>query len=118
MALNRELSDLFHSLAALMELRGENVFKVIAFQKVSRILRGLLTKLRLARRLLKMPSQQRPRAGRQAAQLRGSRHSVERTRTSSVHGASQRAMLSVTGSTSTSRCPRCIPSRATSESRG
>src|SRR5690348_15966612 len=41
MALNRELSDLFHSLSALMELRGENVFKVIAFQKVSRILREL-----------------------------------------------------------------------------
>ncbi|HTL30582.1 MAG TPA: DNA polymerase/3'-5' exonuclease PolX [Tepidisphaeraceae bacterium] len=39
MALNRELSDLFHALAALMELRGDNVFKVIAFQKVSRILR-------------------------------------------------------------------------------
>lgn len=41
MALNRELSDLFHALSALMELRGENVFKVIAFQKVSRILREL-----------------------------------------------------------------------------
>src|SRR3954469_12953710 len=41
MALNHELSELFHSLSALMELRGENVFKVIAFQKVSRILREL-----------------------------------------------------------------------------
>ena len=41
MALNHELSDLFHSLSALMELRGDNVFKVIAFQKVSRILREL-----------------------------------------------------------------------------
>src|SRR3954468_19766138 len=39
MSLNQELSDLFASLAALMELRGENVFKVIAFQKVSRIVR-------------------------------------------------------------------------------
>ncbi len=41
MSLNRQLSDLFHDLSALMELRGENVFKVIAFQKVSRILREL-----------------------------------------------------------------------------
>src|SRR4051794_14582600 len=39
MSLNQELSDLFASLAALMELKGENVFKVIAFQKVSRIIR-------------------------------------------------------------------------------
>src|SRR3954462_14613936 len=39
MSLNQELSDLFASLAALMELRGENVFKVIAFQKVGRIIR-------------------------------------------------------------------------------
>src|SRR5688572_33337709 len=39
MSLNQELADLFQSLAALMELRGENVFKVIAFQKVSRIIR-------------------------------------------------------------------------------
>src|SRR5437868_9870381 len=41
MALNQDLADLFHSLSALLELRGENVFKVIAFQKVSRILREL-----------------------------------------------------------------------------
>src|SRR5947207_3122890 len=39
MSLNQALSDLFASLAAMMELRGENVFKVIAFQKVSRIIR-------------------------------------------------------------------------------
>jgi DNA polymerase (family 10) len=39
MSLNQELSDLFANLSALMELNGENVFKVIAFQKVSRILR-------------------------------------------------------------------------------
>src|SRR5687768_14446051 len=38
MSLNQELAELFSSLAALMELRGENVFKVIAFQKVSRII--------------------------------------------------------------------------------
>src|SRR5438874_13486602 len=41
MPLNHELSDLFASLASLMELKGENTFKVIAFQKVSRILRDL-----------------------------------------------------------------------------
>src|SRR4051794_38170884 len=41
MALNQELSELFANLAGLMELRGENMFKVIAFQKVSRILREL-----------------------------------------------------------------------------
>src|SRR5918993_5360442 len=39
MPLNQELADLFHSLAALMELRGDNTFKVLAFQKVSRIIR-------------------------------------------------------------------------------
>jgi DNA polymerase (family 10) len=38
MSLNQELSDLFKSFARIMELKGENVFKVIAFQKVSRIL--------------------------------------------------------------------------------
>src|SRR4051812_5159924 len=41
MPLNQELSDLFSSLAGLMELKGENTFKVIAFQKVSRILRDI-----------------------------------------------------------------------------
>src|SRR5690242_17295457 len=41
MPLNQDISDLFHSLAALMELKGENVFKVIAFQKVGRIVRDL-----------------------------------------------------------------------------
>lgn len=38
MSLNQQLAELFHSLAALMELRGDNVFKVIAFQKVGRII--------------------------------------------------------------------------------
>ena len=37
MSLNHEIADLFHSLSALMELKGENVFKVIAFQKAGRI---------------------------------------------------------------------------------
>src|SRR3954453_13867092 len=41
MWLNHERSDLFHNLSALMELKGENVFKVIAFAKVGRILRDL-----------------------------------------------------------------------------
>ena len=41
MSLNHELSDLFHNFSALMELKGENVFKVIAFQKVGRILKEL-----------------------------------------------------------------------------
>src|SRR5919107_5277671 len=39
MSLNQQLAELFHALSALMELRGENVFKVIAFQKVARIIR-------------------------------------------------------------------------------
>src|SRR5213078_2261174 len=39
MSLNAEIADLFASLAALMELKGENQFKVIAFQKVGRIIR-------------------------------------------------------------------------------
>src|SRR5262245_36496327 len=38
MSLNDELSDLFARFAALFELRGESVFKAIAFSKVSRIL--------------------------------------------------------------------------------
>ena len=40
MSLNQELADLFQSLASLMELKGVNQFKVIAFQKVGRILRA------------------------------------------------------------------------------
>ena len=39
MSLNHDIADLFHSLSALMELKGENVFKVIAFQKAGRIIR-------------------------------------------------------------------------------
>src|SRR4051812_23604127 len=46
MSLNEELSELFHGLAALMELKGENLFKVIAFQKVGRIIRELNIDLR------------------------------------------------------------------------
>src|SRR5262245_5260898 len=41
MSLSQELESLFANLAAMMELRGENVFKVIAFSKVSRIVAKL-----------------------------------------------------------------------------
>ncbi|HWB54654.1 MAG TPA: hypothetical protein VG722_10695, partial [Tepidisphaeraceae bacterium] len=41
MSLNQELSDLFANLASMMELKGESIFKVIAFQKVSRIIREM-----------------------------------------------------------------------------
>ncbi len=46
MATNIELSDLFASMATLMELKGENSFKVIAFAKVSRVLRETSLDLR------------------------------------------------------------------------
>jgi DNA polymerase (family X) len=39
MALNDELSDLFAKFAALLQIKGEPVFKSIAFQKVSRLLK-------------------------------------------------------------------------------
>lgn len=39
MSLNSELSDLFRTLAALMDIKGESTFKAIAFSKVSRILK-------------------------------------------------------------------------------
>jgi DNA polymerase (family 10) len=39
MPLNQEVAELFGKMAALMELKGENQFKVIAFSKVSRIIR-------------------------------------------------------------------------------
>ncbi len=38
MSVNSEISELFENLARLMELRGENTFKVIAFQKVGRVI--------------------------------------------------------------------------------
>ena len=46
MSLNAELSTLFANFAAMMELKGENVFKVIAFQKVGRILKEMNIDLR------------------------------------------------------------------------
>src|SRR5690349_15226557 len=39
MSLNQELSDVFRTLAAVMEIKGERPFKAIAFSKVSRILK-------------------------------------------------------------------------------
>lgn len=48
MALNQELAELFKEFSQLMELRGESVFKVIAFQKVSRILTELTSDIRQA----------------------------------------------------------------------
>jgi DNA polymerase (family X) len=41
MSLNQELAELFANMASIMELKGENVFKVAAFQKVSRIIREM-----------------------------------------------------------------------------
>jgi DNA polymerase (family 10) len=38
MSLNDELSNLFDTLASMLQLKGEPVFKAIAFQKVSRLL--------------------------------------------------------------------------------
>ena len=48
MSLNQQLSDLFKNFSRLMELKGENLFKVIAFQKVSRILNDMTFDIRQA----------------------------------------------------------------------
>ncbi len=48
MSLNRELADLFSSMADLMDLRGENAFKSLAFRKVGRILKDLTFDIRQA----------------------------------------------------------------------
>src|ERR1700733_15324874 len=48
MSLNDELSDLFQTFAALMEIKGASPFKAIAFSKVSRILRDLPGNVRKA----------------------------------------------------------------------
>ncbi|WP_428936849.1 DNA polymerase/3'-5' exonuclease PolX [Fontivita pretiosa] len=48
MSLNQELSQLFRTLSAIMEIRGEPVFKAIAFSKVSRILENLPIDIRAA----------------------------------------------------------------------
>jgi DNA polymerase (family 10) len=46
MSLNHDLSDLFHSMAAVMEIKGESVFKSIAFSKVSRLLKDMTLDIR------------------------------------------------------------------------
>ncbi|MDB5297273.1 MAG: to polymerase beta family protein, partial [Phycisphaerales bacterium] len=46
MSLNQDLSDLFLNFARVMELKGETVFKVIAFQKVGRILGDMTDSVR------------------------------------------------------------------------
>jgi DNA polymerase (family X) len=48
MSLNHELSALFRSMAAIMEIRGESVFKAIAFSKVSRLLGEMTLDVRKA----------------------------------------------------------------------
>src|SRR5438876_150900 len=48
MSLNSELSELFKTFAAIMEIRGESVFKSIAFSKVSRILKDMTIDIRKA----------------------------------------------------------------------
>jgi DNA polymerase (family 10) len=41
MSLNQQLADLFKSMSQVMEIKGENMFKVLAFQKVGRILNDM-----------------------------------------------------------------------------
>ena len=48
MSLNHELSDLFKTMAAIMEIKGESVFKSIAFSKVSRLLKDMSFDIRKA----------------------------------------------------------------------
>src|SRR5580704_9326363 len=48
MSLNDDLSNLFSTFAALMEIKGESPFKAIAFSKVSRILKDLTIDIRKA----------------------------------------------------------------------
>src|SRR5262249_571401 len=49
MSLNQQLSDLFMNFGRLLELKGANLFKVIAFQKVGRILNDMNLDMREAR---------------------------------------------------------------------
>jgi len=48
MSLNSELSNLFKAFASIFEIRGESVFKSIAFSKVSRILKDMTFDIRKA----------------------------------------------------------------------
>jgi DNA polymerase (family 10) len=46
MSVNQQLSELFATMAALLEIKGEPVFKAIAFQKVSRLLKDMTADVR------------------------------------------------------------------------
>jgi DNA polymerase (family 10) len=46
MALNHDLSELFRQMAAIMDIKGESVFKSIAFSKVSRLLKDMTFDIR------------------------------------------------------------------------
>ena len=46
MSLNHDLSNLFGTMAALMEIKGESVFKAIAFSKVGRLLNDMAFDIR------------------------------------------------------------------------
>lgn len=48
MSLNQELSGLFSAMAAIMDIKGESVFKSIAFSKVSRLLKDMTFDIRKA----------------------------------------------------------------------
>jgi len=48
MALNHDLSELFRQMAAIMDIKGESVFKSIAFSKVSRLLKDMTFDIRKA----------------------------------------------------------------------
>jgi DNA polymerase (family 10) len=48
MSVNNELADLFARMAAIMEIKGENAFKSIAFSKVGRILKDMTFDIREA----------------------------------------------------------------------
>jgi DNA polymerase (family 10) len=48
MSLNHELADLFKTAAAVMEIKGEPVFKAIAFSKVARVLNDMTFDIRRA----------------------------------------------------------------------
>jgi len=46
MALNHDLSALFERMAQLMEIKGENMFKCLAFHKVARVLKDMTIDIR------------------------------------------------------------------------
>lgn len=46
MSLNHELADLFSTMADIMDIKGENTFKVLAFRKVGRVLKDMTLDVR------------------------------------------------------------------------